>query len=105
MKHEPERRGYGLAVLAVLLIATLSYLSFAAVQGEFGIVRNLDVRAEERDLERELSGLRSERDRLSNQVVRLSTETLDLEMLEERARRQLRYVHADEIEIDRGQQR
>ncbi len=73
------------------------YLTFAAVQGEYGLFRRIQVEAD-------AALLRAERDRLAasltvieNDTRRLSDEFLDLDLLDQQARDVLGYVRADEI--------
>ena len=73
------------------------YLIFAAVQGEFGLFRRIQI-----DADAEL--LRAQRDRLANDLAeienrtrRLSDTYLDLVLLDQQARDVLGYARADEI--------
>ncbi len=99
MHIEPERRsaGYGGAIFAVVMVALLSYLTYAALQGEHGLFRLFQIEAQQQRLEVELAQLRAERDLLENKVRRLSNDYLDLDLLDEQARRTLGYARPDEI--------
>jgi cell division protein FtsB len=91
--------GYGAAVFSVAVIAIMVYLTFAAVQGEYGLIRLFQVEGQERQLSMELDELGAERNRLANLTERLASDALDLDLLEERARAVLGLVHRDEIVI------
>lgn len=76
-----------------------AYFAFAAVQGEYGLFRQMQLRAEQRELEAEKARLQAELAMLSNLTHRLSDAYLDLDLLDERARDVLGYLRADEIVI------
>jgi cell division protein FtsB len=88
------------ASLYFLLVCTLgAYFTFAAVQGDYGVFRQVQIAAEAEEL-------RLERDRLvlalaeiQNKTKRLSDEYLDLDLLDEQARTVLGYIRADEVVI------
>lgn len=76
-----------------------AYFTFAAVQGDYGVLRQ----AQTAD---EMQGLTAERDRLAAEVAsfknmthRLSDNYLDVDLLDEQVRSVLGYVRADEIVI------
>ena len=73
------------------------YFMFAAVQGDYGVFRRVEIRAE-------AAALQMERDRLSQTVAalhsktrRLSDDYLDLDLLDQQARDILGLVRADEV--------
>ncbi len=86
-----------LAALGVLAIA--GYFAFAALQGDFGVVRRVQITAEKEALTAERDRLKVEVARMQNLTERLSDDYLDLDLLDERARSVLGYVRADEIVI------
>jgi cell division protein FtsB len=95
-KARPALGGF-LVLGAAFMIG--AYFVFAAVQGEYGVFRQVQIKAE-------AEGLRVERDRLTaelaqirNKTHRLSDGYLDLDLLDEQARDVLGYVRADEIVI------
>ncbi len=96
---EPRRGGAAGAVFAVIVIALMAYLTFAALQGEHGLFRLFQIEAQEKKLRAELEILRADRAVIANKTKRLSTETLDLDLLDEQARRTLGLGRADEILI------
>jgi cell division protein FtsB len=75
------------------------YFAFAAVQGDFGVFRQVQIKAEADDLRAEKALLQAELTELSNRTHRLSDTYLDIDLLDEQARDVLGYVRADEIVI------
>ncbi|MEL6125796.1 MAG: septum formation initiator family protein [Pseudomonadota bacterium] len=91
-------KGTFLDIAFIGVACTLAtYFAFAAVQGEFGLTRLLDFEAEEARLEQELSKLVLVREGLENKTRRLSDEYLDLDLLDEQARKTLGLIRPDEI--------
>ena len=90
-----------LGAMAYFLMAfTLgSYFTFAAVQGDYGVVRQVEIAAEAEALTIERDRLAVEFAELQNRTMRLSDEYLDIDLLDEQARDVLGYVRADEIVI------
>ncbi len=75
------------------------YFTFAAVQGDYGLFKRIEVKAEGQALEVELAGLEAEVARMENLTTRLSDTYLDLDLLDEQARDVLGLIRADEIVI------
>ncbi|WP_085785862.1 FtsB family cell division protein [Ketogulonicigenium robustum] len=73
------------------------YFMFAAIQGDYGVFRRVELNAEADALRAELGQLRAEQSQLENLTRRLSDAYLDLDLLDERARNVLGYVRADEV--------
>jgi cell division protein FtsB len=96
---EPRRSGIAGTVFAVAVIALMCYLSFAALQGEHGLFSLLRVEAQESHLRAELAQLQAERATIANKTRRLSTEHLDVDLLDEQARKVLGLGRPDEIII------
>ena len=92
-----KRPGFG-PVLYYAIAGTFGvYLTFAAVQGEYGMFRRIQIEAD-------VAALRVERDRfalelaeIENKTRRLSDQYLDLDLLDQQARDVLGYVRADDI--------
>lgn len=97
--YEPRRRGVAGGIFAIVVIALTSYLTFAALQGEHGLFSLFRVQADEATLRAELGDLKEQRAAIQNRTARLSTETLDLDLLDERARKVLSLGRPDEIII------
>lgn len=75
------------------------YFTFAAVQGDYGLFKRIEVRAQGDALATELAALEQEVARMENLTTRLSDTYLDLDLLDEQARDVLGLIRADEIVI------
>jgi cell division protein FtsB len=81
----------------VFLAVALSlgmYFTFAAVQGDYGLFRRIEIEAETRLLEAERADLLAEVARMRNLTRRMSDDYLDLDLLDEQARRVLGWIRA-----------
>ena len=90
--------------IGALITATLTfglglYFTFAAVQGDYGLFRRIEVEAESRALQAELDALNAKVARMENLTQRLSDDYLDLDLLDQQARDVLGLVRSDEIVI------
>ena len=88
----------------ILCVCTISlslglYFTFAAVQGDFGILRRAEINHDIQKLQAELTSLNVEIAGLKNLTRRLSDHYLDLELLDQQARDILGYVRSDELVI------
>jgi cell division protein FtsB len=87
-------------VLYLALAFTLgAYFTFAAVQGDFGVFKQVEIAAEKAKLEAEKSRLLVDLAEIQNRTHRLSDAYLDIDLLDQQARDVLGYVRADEIVI------
>ena len=75
------------------------YFTFAAVQGDYGLFRRVEIAAERDTLQADLDLLRAEIAKTENLTRRLSDEYLDLDLLDQQARSVLGLIRADEIVI------
>ena len=93
------RGGAGLGGVAFAAVAAGLALLFAhaAVQGDHGVFRRVQVEARTADLREELAAVRAEAEARANLVRRLSDDYLDLDLLDERARAVLGLVGEGEI--------
>ncbi len=82
------------------LAATLgAYFTFAAVQGDYGVLRQAQTADEMQGLTAERDKLAADLSNLKNLTHRLSDSYLDMDLLDEQVRSVLGYVRADEIVI------
>ena len=99
MNTTRTRPAWGLMVYFALALTAGTYFTFAAVQGDFGLFRRVEVEADRDRLAESLEALRAEVAIMENRTLRLSDEYLDLDLLDERARQVLGLIRADEIVI------
>lgn len=96
MQKRHKMSGLAMAGISLLVITMACYFAYAAVQGNFGLFRQMQVEAQEEILRQELAALRAERSHIENKTRRLSAEFLDLELLDEQARKVLGLARGDE---------
>ena len=88
----------------IIFVFTISlslglYFTFAAVQGDFGILRRAEINHDLQKLQAEIGSINVEIADLKNLTRRLSDHYLDLELLDQQARDVLGYVRTDELVI------
>lgn len=93
------RPAIGTFVFFALSLGLATYFTFAAVQGDYGLFRRAEIDAEANGLRKQLAQVQAEVDRMENLTKRLSDDYLDLDLLDEQARRVLGMIRADEIVI------
>ena len=93
------RQSLGGLIYLALAFALGAYFTFAAVQGDYGVFRRVEITAEAEALQAERDKLAAELVGISNLTHRLSDAYLDLDLLDQQARDILGYVRADEIVI------
>jgi cell division protein FtsB len=85
-------------VMFFAIIGTFgTYLTFAAVQGEYGLFRRIQIEADTVQLRAERDRLVAQLAEVENRTRRLSDTFLDLDLLDEQARERLGYLRPDEI--------
>ena len=75
------------------------YFTFAAIQGDFGILRRAEINHDLQKLQAEIGSINVEIADLKNLTRRLSDHYLYLELLDQQARDVLGYVRTDELVI------
>ena len=93
------RPGLGGIFFFALAFALSAYFTFAAVQGNYGLFRRVEIAAEADTLSRDLAALQSDIKVMENLTKRLSDNYLDLDLLDQQARDVLGLLRADEIVI------
>lgn len=76
-----------------------SYFTFAAVQGDFGVFRRVEIKAEAEVLRGERDQLKTSLEEMRNLTHRLSDNYLDIDLLDQQARDVLGYMRLDEIAL------
>lgn len=94
-----HRFSIGSLMVFALALALGGYFTFAAVQGDFGVFRRVQINAEAEALMAERDRLIAELAELQNRTHRLSDAYLDVDLLDEQVRDVLGYIRADEIVI------
>lgn len=84
-------------LLPLVLMMVGAYFAFAAVQGDYGLFRRIQIEARIERLEAELARVTVERETMGILARRLSDSYLDLDLLDEQAREVLGLMRADEI--------
>jgi cell division protein FtsB len=82
-----------------LTLAMSFYFTFAAVQGDYGVFRRVQIVAEKDALIAERDRLEAEVGRMANLTRRLSDGYLDLDLLDQQARDVLGLLRTDELVI------
>jgi cell division protein FtsB len=97
MTRRDTRPALGTAFYFMLCFVLGSYFTFAAVRGDHGVFRRVQIEAETAHLAAERDRLRAELAQVQNLTLRLSDRWLDLDLLDERARDMLGYLRPDEV--------
>ncbi len=98
MHNSARQRWFGMA-FSVFVVAGVTYFAYAAVQGDYGTFRRVEVEAQEIKLRQQLATLQAQRFELENRTKRLSGKYLDLDLLDEQARKVLGLARGDEVII------
>ena len=99
MSDPLSRPPLGTMLALVLALAITGNFAFAAMQGDHGLLRRVQITADIATLEARKAELQAELARVSNLTTGLSDTALDLDLLDERARLVLGYLRADEVVI------
>lgn len=81
----------------LVCVLVLFYLGFHAISGERGVAALFREKRELAALQAELASVRAKREALEVKVARLNSESLDLDLLDEQARRVLGMAGKDEV--------
>lgn len=94
-----NRQSLGSFLFFATAFALSAYFTFAAIQGDHGLFRRVEIAAEADVLREDRDLLLTEIAVMENLTRRLSDEYLDLDLLDEQARTVLGLLRADEIVI------
>jgi len=86
-------------VMPVITIAFLTYFGYHSFVGDYGVLGRIRFERQAVQLQAELTDLRQRRKKLERKVVLLRPQSLDPDMIDERARVNLNLVHRNEITI------
>ena len=95
--RQTGRPALGAAIYLTLAMGLGAYFTFAAVQGNHGLLTRVQIVAETDSLRSTRDRLAAELARVENRTRRLSDDFLDLDLLDERARIMLGLMRPDEI--------
>ena len=91
--------GYGFLIYLGVTITMAAYFAFAAVQGDLGVLKRMQIASELRDLNAQRDALKLKVADMENKTLRLSDRYLDLDLLDERARDVLGMMRVDDVVI------
>ncbi len=98
-----KSKSKNVAVSAVVFVAATfslaAYFTFAAVQGDYGLFRRIQIETHEQRLSQQLARLKLDVAVMANKTRRMSDHYLDLDLLDEQARKVLGLARGDEIVI------
>lgn len=95
LRYELRRRlRYALA--PALGACAVAYFGYHAIQGDHGLITYLRYSQYIETLRQELSRVSAEHDKLEHRVTMMRANSLDPDLLEERARDVLGFIHPDE---------
>lgn len=97
--RQRRRSIYRRLILPALTIAFLSYFAYHAFHGDYGLLARARLDHEAMQLSVELAALKSRSERLERRVALLRPESLDPDMIDEYARRNLNLAHPNEVTI------
>lgn len=97
--NRTTRPAFGTLLFFAIAFALSLYFTFAAVQGDYGLFRRTEILAESQHLRAQLNAVTADVAVMENLTRRMSDDYLDLDLLDERARKVLGMVRPDEIVI------
>lgn len=86
-------------VVGMLALAVVGYFAFHAFNGDHGIIANQRYEARVAELQAELTALEAQRQEMERRIALLKPESLDPDMLEERAMDTLNMAHPRDVMI------
>ena len=89
-------------LVPIMCLLLLGYFGYHAVEGDYGYFALQKLKARETDLGDQLARLKGERRVLDRRVALMRTESLDPDMIEERARGTLNVARVGDIVILRN---
>lgn len=99
MRQSSKRPALGLLIYFAVAFGLGLYFTFAAVQGDYGLFRRVEIEAETVGLQAQLDALNAQVAEMENLTKRLSDTYLDIDLLDQQARDVLGLMRSDEIVI------
>lgn len=99
MVSQKKRPPVGALIYFAVAFTAGVYFTFAAVQGDYGLFRRIQVQAEAKELTVQRDSLASQLAELKNKTRRLSDQYLDLDLLDQQARDVLGLARPEDIVI------
>ena len=96
LEIRPRMKG---AIFPALIVLSLFYFSYHAMEGNHGLKAWLHSRGEQAILSQKAAVIRSEREALERKVALLKPDNLDPDLLSEEVRGVLGYTHENEVVI------
>ena len=97
MSRSEKRPALAVVIYFAVTFSLAMYFTFAAVQGDFGLFRRVEINAELTELGAERARLLSGVQEMRNKTRRLSDDYLDLDLLDQQSRDVLGLVRSDEL--------
>lgn len=94
-----QNRPWGALIFYSVTFLLGAYFAFAAVQGDYGLLRRAEIEAQETALRAQLDEIEEDVARMKNLTRRMSDDYLDLDLLDQQAREVLGQMRRDEIVI------
>lgn len=91
----PKRKIFNLIKVSLLLVLII-YFSFHILNGTRGVIKYIDLQSELHKKEKLLTQVKFIEARLEKKIKGLSEKNIDLDLLEEEARRALGYIKDEE---------
>lgn len=86
-------------LLPAFCLLMLSYFAYHAIEGEYGLASHARMTARLAEIEHELAEVGAVRQRYEQYVALMRPESIDADMVDERARQALNLVHRNDVVI------
>jgi cell division protein FtsB len=102
-RYSAERDGLrsrlGRAIVPVACLCIMGYFAYHAIHGDNGLLRLAEIREVRQELSHKVVSAQQIRRDLERDVALLRPESLDPDLLDERARAALGFAHPDELTV------
>jgi len=93
------KRNVAVSILPLVSAGFVLYLGYHGLYGDHGLMTMMQLNKEIRSLELDLSAMREDSAMLEHRIRLLRPESLDVDLLEERARDQLGFARPEDLVI------